>query len=87
MKAVKRNSKRRSVNITIGAVVGFLLSCTAVMGAVVEIEGNVMENFEVTKPIIEIEGNTFENNTYTNNGEIKPKTGEGGIKISGKTRK
>ena len=33
MKAVKSNNKRRGRNITIGAVVGFLLSCTAVMGA------------------------------------------------------
>ena len=32
MKAVKRGNKKRSRNITIGAVVGFLLSCTAVMG-------------------------------------------------------
>ena len=33
MKAVKSNNKRRGRNITIGAVIGFLLSCTAVMGA------------------------------------------------------
>ena len=33
MKAVKSSNKRRGRNITIGAVVGFLLSCTAVMGA------------------------------------------------------
>ncbi|WP_130891726.1 autotransporter domain-containing protein [Fusobacterium ulcerans] len=33
MKAVKRSSKRRSVNITIGAVVGFLLSCSTIIGA------------------------------------------------------
>ena len=32
MKAVKSGSKKRGRNITIGAVVGFLLSCTAVMG-------------------------------------------------------
>ncbi|MHD0316409.1 hypothetical protein [Fusobacterium sp. THCT1E2] len=32
IKAVKRGNKKRSINITIGAVVGFLLSCTAVMG-------------------------------------------------------
>ena len=34
MKAVKSSNKRRGRNITIGAVVGFLLSCTAVMGTV-----------------------------------------------------
>ena len=33
MKAVKSSNKKRSRNITIGAVIGFLLSCTAVMGA------------------------------------------------------
>ncbi|MCD7979446.1 MAG: autotransporter domain-containing protein, partial [Fusobacterium sp.] len=33
MKAVKRGNKKRSRNITIGAVIGFLLSCTAVAGA------------------------------------------------------
>ena len=33
MKSLKRGNKKRSLNITIGAVVGFLLSCTGVMGA------------------------------------------------------
>ncbi|MHD0322484.1 autotransporter domain-containing protein, partial [Fusobacterium varium] len=33
IKAVKRGNKRRGRNITIGAVIGFLLSCTAVIGA------------------------------------------------------
>ena len=33
MKAVKSSNKRSGRNITIGAVIGFLLSCTAVMGA------------------------------------------------------
>ncbi|MDU1912167.1 hypothetical protein [Fusobacterium sp.] len=33
MKTVKRGNKKRSLNITIGAVVGFLLSCISVMGA------------------------------------------------------
>ncbi|WP_462351448.1 autotransporter domain-containing protein [Fusobacterium varium] len=32
IKAVKRGNKRRGRNITIGAVIGFLLSCTTVMG-------------------------------------------------------
>ncbi|WP_462425799.1 autotransporter outer membrane beta-barrel domain-containing protein [Fusobacterium varium] len=32
IKAVKSSNKKRSRNITIGAVIGFLLSCTAVMG-------------------------------------------------------
>ena len=33
MKAVKSNNKKRGRNITVGAIVGMLLSCTAVMGA------------------------------------------------------
>ena len=33
LKAVKSSSKKRGRNITVGAVVGMLLSCTAVMGA------------------------------------------------------
>ena len=33
IKAVKSSNKRRGRNITIGAVIGFLLSCTAIMGA------------------------------------------------------
>ena len=33
MKAVKSGNKKRGRNITIGAVVGMLLSCTSVMGA------------------------------------------------------
>ena len=33
MRAVKSNNKKRGRNITIGAVVGMLLSCTSVMGA------------------------------------------------------
>lgn len=32
MKAVKSNNKKRGRNITVGAVVGMLLSCTVVMG-------------------------------------------------------
>lgn len=33
MKAVKSGNKKRGRNITIGAVVGMLLSCTTVLGA------------------------------------------------------
>ena len=32
IKAVKSGNKKRGRNITIGAVIGFLLSCTAVIG-------------------------------------------------------
>ena len=39
MKAVKSSNKRRGRNITIGTVIVFLLSCTAVMGVT---EGNYL---------------------------------------------
>ena len=55
MKAVKSSNKRRGRNITIGAVVGFLLSCTAVMG-----EGNYLW----IKKDGEIKFNTTANNDY-----------------------
>ncbi len=64
-------------------MVGFLLSCTTVMGAAaVEIKGD-NEKFEVTSSAIE--GNTFENNVYTNNGLISSESTAlaEGIKITG----
>ena len=39
MKAVKKGNKKRSKNITIGAVIGFLLSCTNIIGAEKEMAG------------------------------------------------
>ncbi|RGJ27310.1 autotransporter domain-containing protein [Fusobacterium varium] len=81
MKAVKSSNKRRGRNITIGAVVGFLLSCTAVMGAddylwikgdSGKIEFNKAEttasdgSWNKGNPY-ENAGNTWKENTYTNN--------------------
>ena len=77
MKAVKRGNKKRSRNITIGAVIGFLLSCTAVMGAAdgnylfikddsgikFSTDGNAWDN---TNPYEDVE-NTWDENTYINN--------------------
>ena len=78
MKAVKSSNKRRGRNITIGAVIGFLLSCTAVMGVT---EGNYLwikdDNGEIKfstngkewnneNPYSENSWNTT-TNTYTNN--------------------
>ena len=86
MKEVKRGNKKRSINITVGAVVGFLLSCTAVMGAGLEIT----ENAGKFIPSIEIKGNTLKNNTYTNNEIISEKISDNttaeGIKISGTSK-
>ena len=83
MKAVKSNNKRRGRNITIGAVVGFLLSCTAVMGAddnYLWIGKNDGEEIKFStdsttgdngkwdeKNPYENAGNIWEENTYTNN--------------------
>ncbi|UYI77376.1 MAG: autotransporter domain-containing protein [Fusobacterium varium] len=80
MKAVKRGNKRRSRNITIGAVIGFLLSCTAVAGAdeylyikddngiQFSTNGNVWDN---TNPYEDAE-NIWDTgtNTYVNNIEL-----------------
>ena len=93
MKAVKRGNKKRSRNITIGAVIGFLLSCTAVMGAD-EIGLNITQDnkndpikfndkeYDSNTP--EFSDNTFKDNTYTNNMTISAENASGnayGIKL------
>ena len=83
MKAVKSGSKKRGRNITIGAVVGFLLSCTIVMGAVEGTGLNITTNggIEFSKDNISFtpgeEGDPYIDNswdestkTYTNNSTI-----------------
>ena len=93
MKAVKRGNKKRSRNITIGAVIGFLLSCTAVMGAD-EIGLNITQNADEEIKFNDKEydsnnhkfsDNTFEDNTYINNMTISGENASGsahGIKLS-----
>ena len=83
MKAVKSSNKRRGRNITIGAVVGFLLSCTAVMG-----EDKVQLDIAVNDEKIKFNGeeynsethkfldNTFDGETYTNNEVIFKETSD-----------
>ena len=78
MKAVKSSNKKRSRNITIGAVIGFLLSCTAVMGVTddkylyIKEEQNGIEfstngrEWNDANPYSENSWNTS-TNTYTNN--------------------
>ena len=99
MKAVKSSNKRRSVNVTIAAVVGMLLSCTSVMGAdvtgleikndtgiiFVDRDGREFIPGEVGDPYLE---NTWdeESNTYTNNTVIFVESADGkayGLKLSG----
>ena len=99
MKALKSNNKKRGRNITIGAVVGMLLSCTVVMGE--DVSG-----LDIAKGDTEIEfskdGNKFEpekegdpypestwdkeSKTYTNNTLISGESAEEkgyGVKLSG----
>ena len=78
MKAVKSGNKKRGRNITIGAVVGMLLSCTVAMGEDEylwikgekgKIEFSTVDNASVEEwkeenPYVD---NSWEGNTYTNN--------------------
>ena len=77
MKAVKSSNKRRGRNITIGAVIGFLLSCTAVAGTdnylwIKDDDGEIKFSTTNNKP--ELSENPYSENswntstnTYTNN--------------------
>ncbi|AVQ28715.1 autotransporter domain-containing protein [Fusobacterium ulcerans] len=98
MKAVKSGNKKRGRNITVGAVVGMLLSCTAVMGTdvsgleitkdsdIIIFKGENGNEFDPEK----LEGNpypdnTWANNTYTNNSSIVGENASGnayGVKVS-----
>ncbi|MEH1739552.1 autotransporter outer membrane beta-barrel domain-containing protein [Fusobacterium varium] len=73
MKAVKSSNKKRSRNITIGTVIGFLLSCTAVMGAgdylwIKEDNGKI--KFSTDSTTDSAEGTWNERNPYENAGNI-----------------
>ncbi|MCF2674774.1 beta strand repeat-containing protein, partial [Fusobacterium varium] len=74
MKAVKRGNKRRGRNITIGAVIGFLLSCTAVMGTDsylwIKGDGGIKFNKEPTNNADGSGGTWVEGNPYENAGNI-----------------
>ncbi|MHD0315940.1 autotransporter domain-containing protein, partial [Fusobacterium varium] len=73
MKAVKSSNKKRSRNITIGAVIGFLLSCTAVMGEdnylwIKGDSGEIKFNTEKTTKVDgSDEGNWSTTNLYSDN--------------------
>ena len=96
MKAVKSGNKKRGRNITIGAVVGMLLSCNVAMGEAPtdpDVAGlNITNDASGIKIDKVIPDNTLKGNTYTNNSEISvdKTTGTGeviGIKINGESRK
>ena len=88
MKAVKRGNKRRGRNITIGAVVGFLLSCTAVMGAdsylwIKEDSGKIQFNKAAT---VDDDGSWNDGNPYSdNNWDTGTKTYTNNIELSSNT--
>ncbi|MEJ6465188.1 autotransporter domain-containing protein [Fusobacterium ulcerans] len=82
MKAVKSSNKKRGRNITVGAVIGFLLSCTGVMGAdeflwIKGDSGKIEFNTEVTTTTDGSDGvwnienpyeeNSWDGTTYINN--------------------
>ena len=92
MKAVKSGNKKRGRNITIGTVVGFLLSCTAVMGTDeylwIKNDGSGIKfNTEKTMDKDGVDGkwetenpyekNEWNGNTYTNNITLSSSTIDG----------
>ena len=96
MKAVKSNNKKRGRNITIGAVVGMLLSCTVVMGEdppdTEEVGLNITNNGSGIKIDKVFPDNTLKGNIYTNNTEILGESSTGteegiGINIDGENKK
>ena len=96
MKAVKSGNKKRGRNITIGAVVGMLLSCTVAMGAdttdTEEVGLNITNNGSRIKVDKVFPDNTLKGNTYTNNTEISVDKTTGteraiGVKIDGENKK
>ena len=76
MKEVKRKVKKKSLNITTAAVIGFLLSCPLAMGEGLEITQETGEEILFNEEIYgktthPFEENTFENNVYINNMKIE----------------
>ncbi|MFV0578183.1 MAG: autotransporter domain-containing protein, partial [Fusobacterium ulcerans] len=65
MKAVKSGNKKRGRNITVGTVVGMLLSCTVVMGA--GETGLEITNGSSKIEFIDKDGNKSEDNPYPEN--------------------
>ncbi|MHD0319494.1 autotransporter domain-containing protein, partial [Fusobacterium sp. THCT1E2] len=91
MKAVKRGNKKRSINITIGAVVGFLLSCTAVMGADeylwIKNDGGAIKFSTDSNTPSNIENpygeNTWDGVDYVNNITLNSTSTDYGLKLEG----
>ncbi|GAA6323377.1 hypothetical protein F350042L8_04750 [Fusobacterium ulcerans] len=91
MKAVKSGNKKRGRNITIGAVVGMLLSCTAVMGAdnylwikndggVIKFINDITMSASTENPYGE---NTWDRSNYINNIMLNSTSTNYGLKLEG----
>ena len=92
LKAVKSSSKKRGRNITIGAVVGFLLSCTAVMGAdenylLIKKEGEEIkfstDNGTTAGTDNPYEENTWDGTNYVNNRALNSTSNSYGLRLEG----
>ncbi|MDH6458647.1 hypothetical protein M2102_002293 [Fusobacterium sp. PH5-7] len=90
MKAVKSSNKKRGRNITIGAVVGMLLSCTAVMSADnylwIKNDGEIKFSTDSSTPA-NIENpygeNTWDEVDYVNNIALNSTSTDYGLKLEG----
>ena len=90
MKAVKSGNKKRGRNITVGAVVGMLLSCTAVMGADnylwIKNDGEIKFSTDNSTPA-NIENpygeNTWDGADYVNNIALNSTSTDYGLKLEG----
>ena len=90
MKAVKSGNKKRGRNITVGAVVGMLLSCTAVMGANeylwIKNDGKIKFSTDNSTPT-NIENpygeNAWDGIDYVNNITLNSTSSGYGLKLSG----
>ena len=92
LKAVKSSSKKRGRNITVGVVVGFLLSCTAVMGVdenylLIKKEGEEIkfstDNGTTAGIDNPYEENTWDGTEYVNNRVLNSTSTDYGLKLEG----
>ena len=91
MKAVKSGNKKRGRNITIGAVVGMLVSCTAVMGADeylwIKNDGGVIKFSTDNSTPANTENpygeNTWDGVDYVNNVTLNSTSSSYGLKLEG----
>ena len=90
MKVVKSSNKKRGKNITVGAVIGLLLSCTAVMGADnylwIKNDGEIKFINDITMPASTENPygeNTWDRGDYINNIMLNSTSTNYGLKLEG----